>query len=49
MYDAPFFGVDQLPGESYAMKETYMALIPERATIMPMMIPQVSDYDGMFS
>ena len=34
-----FFGVDNLTGNLYAMKANSMALIPEKATIMP----QVSD------
>ena len=34
-YGIPFFGVDRVTSDLYAMQATPMTTIPERATIMP--------------
>ena len=44
-YGTPFFGVDKISGDLYAMEANSMTLISERATIMP----QVSTSAGVTS
>ena len=36
-YGTPFFGVDRVTSDLYAMEATSMIFLPERATVMPQM------------
>ena len=48
-YGTPFYGINWLSVELCAMEATSLTLIPERTTIMPVTIPQVSASEGTCS
>ena len=41
---SPFYGVDRLTGDLYAMRVNTMTLIPEKATIMPQVSSTIVTY-----